>query len=329
MRARLLAMTLFAACAALATPNDATGTEPAKARRSMEPDLGRRASPRRARGRRASSAPPPAPRASTVARIAREAEPQVSARRPPRVKAVCMRTPVELERKEERVTVALETCDGSPAPFAVEHLSLMARANPASPTPVDMSALAKKSSPELAPGVRRLDVRLVERLQRVVDRFSKDGHAPPRVVLVSGYRPAAERGFHRDGRALDFRLEGVKNEDLVAFCKTLSDVGCGYYPNSPFVHMDVRDAGAGHVAWIDGSGPGEPPRYVATWPPPLEDATPAEPGTSTGDTLEPPPHAPVNEVEPMSVPDGVDAHPAAPNDEERYPIPTPPFEMIQ
>jgi hypothetical protein len=52
------------------------------------------------------------------------------------------------------------------------------------------------------------------------------------------------------------------------FAKTLGDTGCGFYPNSSFVHIDVRDAGAGHVTWIDASGPGETPRYVPTWPPP-------------------------------------------------------------
>jgi hypothetical protein len=32
----------------------------------------------------------------------------------------------------------------------------------------------------------------------------------------------------------------------------------GYYPNSTFVHLDVRDTPA---TWIDYSKPGEPPRY--------------------------------------------------------------------
>ncbi|HEY2513991.1 MAG TPA: hypothetical protein VGI39_24155, partial [Polyangiaceae bacterium] len=35
---------------------------------------------------------------------------------------------------------------------------------------------------------------------------------------------------------------------------------CGYYPNSTFVHMDVREKSA---FWIDFSRPGEPPRYNA------------------------------------------------------------------
>ena len=65
--------------------------------------------------------------------------------------------------------------------------------------------------------------------------------------------------------------------------KTLKDSGCGYYPNSYFVHVDVRPAGAGHVYWIDTSGPGEKPNYVKQWPlppklPPLPDPLDAETG---------------------------------------------------
>jgi hypothetical protein len=40
----------------------------------------------------------------------------------------------------------------------------------------------------------------------------------------------------------------------------------------------VRDAGAGHVAWIDASEPGGKPDYVASWPPPpkQEEADPVK-----------------------------------------------------
>jgi len=88
-----------------------------------------------------------------------------------------------------------------------------------------------------------------------------------KLSVVSGYRPSSIGSMHATGRAIDFRIEGAKNEDVVAFCKTLTDTGCGFYPNSSFVHVDVRDPGAGHVSWIDASGPGETPRYVSTWPP--------------------------------------------------------------
>ncbi|MGZ5969651.1 MAG: YcbK family protein, partial [Polyangiales bacterium] len=89
------------------------------------------------------------------------------------------------------------------------------------------------------------------------------------ITLVSGYRPASKGSPHQAARAMDIRIDGVTNEALVAFCKTLNDTGCGYYPNSYFVHVDVRPEGAGHVSWIDVSGPGETPIYVKQWPLPL------------------------------------------------------------
>ena len=138
-----------------------------------------------------------------------------------------------------------------------------------------MDILARSKGPEVAPGIRRIDPRLVERLEKVIDHFRKEGSSsgsPSKVLLVSGYRPRSAGSYHQSGRALDFRIDGVQNEALVSFCKTLPDTGCGYYPNSSFVHMDVRDAGAGHVAWIDISRPGEPPKYVSAWPLPNEEA---------------------------------------------------------
>jgi hypothetical protein len=83
---------------------------------------------------------------------------------------------------------------------------------------------------------------------------------------VSGYRPQSAGSLHQHARALDLRVVGVSNEELVAFCRTMADTGCGYYPNSSFVHVDVRSPGVGNAFWIDASGPTEPPRYVTQWP---------------------------------------------------------------
>ena len=66
------------------------------------------------------------------------------------------------------------------------------------------------------------------------------------------------RSNHNEGRALDFRIRGVTNEELRDFCLTLRNAGCGYYPNSTFVHVDARDTKA---YWVDFSHPGEPPQY--------------------------------------------------------------------
>jgi hypothetical protein len=179
----------------------------------------------------------------------------------------CSKDPVEIVRGPEVERFELTKCDGTVAPLAVEHLSILIRPGGAARPVAPLAELAKKPGPDIGHGIRRADPRLVERIQSLADHFGKPG-APAKLFVISGYRPTSVGSMHSTGRAIDFRVEGAKNEDVVAFCKTLTDTGCGFYPNSSFVHVDVRDVGAGHVTWIDASGPGETPRYVAAWPPP-------------------------------------------------------------
>ncbi len=186
-------------------------------------------------------------------------------------KPPCLRDATIVMRGTEEEKIALTRCDGSAAPMAVEQISVLVRPGSAVKPAVPIQVLSKAKGSDLAPGIRRVDPRLVERLQSMVDHFAKAG-APSKVFVVSGYRPTSAGSFHATGRALDLRIDGVKNEELVAYCKTLPDTGCGYYPNSSFIHVDVRDTGTGHVSWIDASGPGETPKYVAAWPPPKGDA---------------------------------------------------------
>jgi hypothetical protein len=180
---------------------------------------------------------------------------------------VCLKPPVEVVAGAETATFSLAKCDGSPAPLAVDQLSVLARPSAASKPKQPLESLAHLRGPELAPGIRRLDARLLQRVEAIAEHFRRSDQ-PTRFQLVSGYRPRSGRSYHQSGRALDFRIEGVDNEALVAFCKTLPDTGCGYYPNSVFVHVDVREPGTGHVAWIDASHPGEAPKYVSAWPVP-------------------------------------------------------------
>jgi hypothetical protein len=212
----------------------------------------------------ASAAPPAAP-AHPHAKPVRTARMQKTAPR------ACLKTAVEIVAGGESSTFSLAKCDGAPAPLAIDQLSLLARPGGAAKPKVTIDVLAKSHGTELAPGIRRIDPRLVQRLETAIDHFRKQGQ-PAKVLLVSGVRPKSAGSYHQSGRALDFRIDGVENEALVAFCKTLPDTGCGYYPNSSFVHIDVRDAGAGHVAWIDISKPGEAPKYVSSWPRPGGDA---------------------------------------------------------
>jgi hypothetical protein len=161
----------------------------------------------------------------------------------------------------------LVDCRGGPLASARDRLSVLARpwgvTKPAAlPAPRLLRKIGESEPVELVPGVRLVDAGLLSRLAAIAKRF------PGRAIsIVSGVRPASRGSQHQVGRALDLRVAGVRNEEIVAFCKTLKDTGCGYYPNSSFVHVDVRNPGTGPVAWIDASGPGEPPRYVTSWPP--------------------------------------------------------------
>lgn len=249
------------------------------------------------------TAPPPSPPPAPTTAVAK---PPVTPTAPP--KPPCLKQAVAITRGVEEDRFTLTKCDGSVAPESVEHLSILARSGDAVKPAQPISALAKVPGDVVAPGIRRIDPRLVEHLQLVVDKFMKNAQTQ-KLHVISGYRPTSAGSFHQTARAIDFRMDGVSNEELVAFCKTLPDTGCGYYPNSSFVHMDVREVGTGHVTWIDASGPGEAPRYVPTWPPPKvdpptwlqqlfgkqdlpagADETPADPKTAAA--VPPPPEAP-------------------------------------
>jgi Bacterial protein of unknown function (DUF882) len=203
---------------------------------------------------------------ATLVPTAASASPRPQEKRPRREARVskrdavprgCVKAPVQIVAGAQSATLSLARCDGVAATAGLERLSALARAR----------------------GAVRLDARLVEQLELAVDHFRK-GVEPTRVQLVSGYRPESAGSYHAKGKALDFRLDGVANEAVVAFCKTLPDTGCGYYPNSGFVHMDVREPGTGHVAWTDVSRPGQAPRYVAADAPPAPSEAAASPAPS-------------------------------------------------
>jgi uncharacterized protein YcbK (DUF882 family) len=102
------------------------------------------------------------------------------------------------------------------------------------------------------------DPRLIALLGIVSNHFGNKT-----IEVVSGYRAYTPTQYtphsnHNYGKAIDFRIRGVKNESIRDFCLTLRNAGCGYYPNSTFVHLDVRDTKA---SWVDWSRPGEPPKY--------------------------------------------------------------------
>jgi uncharacterized protein YcbK (DUF882 family) len=95
--------------------------------------------------------------------------------------------------------------------------------------------------------------------------FETGRHWPgARLEVVSGYRHPTvaknPRSPHMKGFACDFRVVGVKNTDLRDYLRrAYQHVGVGYYPNSSFVHLDVRQGPS--AFWIDYSGPGENALY--------------------------------------------------------------------
>lgn len=94
-------------------------------------------------------------------------------------------------------------------------------------------------------------------LRLIVDVSNTFGGRP--IHVVSGYRTTS---FFRDSRhkysqAVDFAIVGVPNSIVRDYLLTLDNVGVGYYPNSTFLHLDVRPHS---TRWIDYAGPGEAPR---------------------------------------------------------------------
>ena len=84
-------------------------------------------------------------------------------------------------------------------------------------------------------------------------------------LLLFGHRlPSVMRSLGRGVVEFKRGVQGVENEELLALCHELPDVGCGYYPNGKFVHFDIRFRGRG--LWVDAAAPGEPSRYVDGWP---------------------------------------------------------------
>ncbi len=78
-----------------------------------------------------------------------------------------------------------------------------------------------------------------------------------RIDLYSGYR-APEPGhsldsYHEVGHASDVAVDGIEPQALFEYCWQLqggmdTGLGCGLYPNRPFVHVDARSRS---VIWVD------------------------------------------------------------------------------
>jgi hypothetical protein len=166
-------------------------------------------------------------------------------------------------RHVEEAELELTRADGSPNDDAVRELSILARPHDVDrPTEEAIRAHARDER-FVADGIRRLDPGLAIRVERLSRHFPGR-----RIEIVSGFRPRARStSRHRHGRALDLRVDGIAKERVTEVARSLPSTGVGYYPNSHFTHIDVRESS---YYWVDRSGPGERPSY-GSWPPPNDE----------------------------------------------------------
>ncbi len=93
-----------------------------------------------------------------------------------------------------------------------------------------------------------MDRRLFDQISQIQKLIGTESE----VVLISGYRSpktnsnlrnqsarVAKKSFHMQGKAIDFRLDGVKLSTVRDAALSLKAGGVGYYPRSNFVHIDT------------------------------------------------------------------------------------------
>ena len=107
--------------------------------------------------------------------------------------------------------------------------------------------------------------RLVLLLATIADHF---GGAD--ITIISGRREAGgytrESSRHTRGQATDIRVRGVPMRTLWDYCRTLVSTGCGYYPRSTFLHVDVRASAAQWVDWASSGGRARYGNLERAWP---------------------------------------------------------------
>ena len=92
------------------------------------------------------------------------------------------------------------------------------------------------------------DRALVELLYRVAEHFGRQRE----IQLISGFRSpqynalrlkqstqVAKKSQHMEGKAIDFRIEGVAITSLHRYVRSLRAGGVGFYADSQFIHMDT------------------------------------------------------------------------------------------
>jgi hypothetical protein len=130
-----------------------------------------------------------------------------------------------------------------------DQVSLMPQRADGGFSDADLEHAARVFAPKDARRTHAIAPHLLDLVYRTMRHFNA-----PLVHLVSGYRPDRAGSRHTQGRAIDMVIPGVTNEALADYARQLGFCGVGIYPNSGFVHLDVRESS---FFWVDQSLPDE------------------------------------------------------------------------
>jgi chemotaxis protein histidine kinase CheA len=142
-----------------------------------------------------------------------------------------------------RVPLVISPVNGGPS------VSLIPQRDDGGFSDADLELAARAFAPKDMRRTHAIAPHLVDLVYRTMRHFNA-----PLVRLVSGYRPDRAGSRHTQGRAIDMVIPGVSNDTLAEYVRLFGFCGVGIYPNSGFVHLDVRDTS---YFWVDLSLPDE------------------------------------------------------------------------
>lgn len=200
---------------------------------------------------------------TNTARPAQAAQPRTAARAPtPAPKRATPAGPIAASRTwHTRAPGAEAPRDASGRPMLTlqglnipDRVSIPARSERGGFAPDDLDRAAHVLRDPRTGNEHPMDPRLLDLVYRIQSHFTA-----PEIRIISGYRTphAGTNSNHGKGRAMDIVVPGAADEDVAKFVREQGFVGCGVYPVSGFVHVDIRDRS---YFWVDTSGPGKKSR---------------------------------------------------------------------
>ncbi len=143
-------------------------------------------------------------------------------------------------KKGEIEHLALTQCDGRPTHEAL--LAIDRWLGVAPKTTTTRTRRHASTQETAAPG----RVALLARLQALATAFPDH-----ELHLHEACNRDAGRAGHARAEAIDVEIDGVPIDKQLEVCRTLPDTACGQIDGQPFVHLEVRRAGSGHLFWFD------------------------------------------------------------------------------